>query len=476
MQYIALCIIPVLVEGVISKFLFTYISLFEQYDKRVKRECSKKSRKILFICPTFTRYLRMRTEGLCIGVELLLIVQLIIGLFDVQSFKEIYREQCFLVLEVLLGVTIMCSLFPSVWSILWEKLKIRRKEKSQRPVWDMGEDIEEKEYLFNGNLIEKIKISYEKGKIPQTLFVLLPPNHKINFAGFLKGSKESFHNLKKILPFMESEELIIGNPQIYKEAVSKLQFFVEYSNHSSYLHNYGNYRALSNEVNRTHIATLRIEYTITCDENEYKQLENELDTILLQIKKQYGFSDIIFCGHGPYGAIEAVLLSQTIKSKGLCILGEIGIGLRQLEQASIESSYDKRWITKRQYKNKLQSLEESNNRYYKSLICYTSEYLADVVNKYQNFILNIRFGNDIYLCKKNESLRTADSLKTYFLKDTYSTFRQAKGKDYMTMAEVTRCELKQNIKSTPGTLVLERDVEISEELIDIIKKELKLFL
>lgn len=488
MEYIKFCIIPVFIEMLVSIVIFTCVSVCELYDKKVRRELSEKSKKILFLCPSFTRYLRFRTQWLCIGAQILLAMQLLTGGVDLHKFRELYREQYVFAIEILWLAIIVCSIFPSAWNILWTKIKT---EKNQGLSWDPGVDIQEEDKLFGGKMIEKVKISYKRDEIPGTLLVLLPPEHRINCDGFLKGTRNSFNHLKKKLPFMEREELVIGNSSLYKDKISKLKFFVEYSNYSFYLHNYGNYRKLSHELNRINIAALRIEYAADCDRNTYEQLEDELGILLSQIKNEYKFSNIIFCGHGVYGSIETILLSQKIESKGICILGEAGIGLRQQERAYIESLRKKRWITNGQYGRLKQSLDKDRHgcrgntgsiykefcpggrtEYYDSLAEYTSESLTDMLNTYGNFVLNIRFGNDMCLSGKKDILITKEKSKTYFLPGLYSTFRQPGEKDYAALSEVSRCELRQDIKSKPGRLLLEHEIEISEELMTILKTEL----
>jgi len=488
------------IELAVMYFIFLLVSAIEMSESRLKREVSLLGRKLLFIRPYFARFMRRRTEFLYWVVQGLFLFQIIIGLFlPDENWTE--NNEWFLNAYVLIGAFLIfgCAGVSCVWTGIYF-LMDRSKRKKEQAEWDTFEDIEEQVFSYPENeMVEEIKVCKSRHNRVESILLMLPHNHKLDYNGFVRGTKKTLEELiNKESPLICKRLILFGNQDSYQEKVGNNHFYIGETNLGFYLHNMGNYQKLSAFLNRHNTATIRLQYKKGCDEHSFDILKTELKEIIKQVRENLGFDQtaVYLLGQGLYGSIEAVLLGQEMETDGIVNIGELGSGVLEMSENFVETCKRKCWIPRRLAKKMLQALDhakdlricrccegevertcegyckENATGYFASLARFTSEDLMQMAENYQNPILQIQLGENVYSSTKNNSSQSALFTKVK-VEGIYQTMRADKRRDYISHEHVTRENLREATREKPKKLILDREVELDGRILKILEQWLE---
>ena len=466
MDYITMCIIPCIIGTVISCFFVVNVCMAEKYDGKTTREIRNK--KLLVIVPRFIRYMRLRTEIICFVIEIFLCIQIICGTFFLKEYIVMYRKMFFDFLLILNGILFLGSGVPSYISIFANFVK-KEREMKEECNWKQENGMVEQVFKYpRNNMIREIKITYNKNYLSETAVLLLGHSHKLNYDGYLKSNELYFGKLKSKYPFMENEDIILGNEENYKEKVSKSGILIERIHSGFFVHNYGNYKKIIELISAKGMFGIRASFFENSDKNEYQEFEKEMEAGLEQIKAELGIKKIILAGHGLYGTIEAILLSDKIESVGICLLGGIHSDLSESIHEYLKKEYKYYAGISKKRKEALESrmdkkicsydscaecfcmgiCEKRETNYFKSLKKYNFQYLKNNISMYKNPILYMEFSKNMFLKEKDNGIEFQNSfLEKYIIPDVHFNMREKKGQDFPTIKDITRYELVQKCRN-----------------------------
>jgi|GEM_PF-5171823 len=490
-------LILAVIELAVICFIFLHTSIGEMLDQKVKREVSFLGRKFLFIRPYFARFMRRRTEFLYWFVQGLFVFQIVSGFFlPMEDWTK--NSRIFLNIYTLVGIFLVfgCMVVSCIWIGIYF-LRDRSKRKKEQVIRDTFDDIEEQVFSYPENeMVEEIKVCKPRHKHVESLLLILPHNHKLDYNGFVKGTKKALEQLvNKESPLICKRVILFGDQDSNPEKVGKNHFYIGETNFGFYLHNMGNYQKLSAFLNQHNIATIRLQYKEGCDEHSFDRIKIELKEIEKQIRENMSLDQTEFyiLGQGLYGSVEAVLLGQEMETDGMVCIGELGSSILEMSENFVKTGIRKCWIPRNTAKKMLQALDhvkalrpgrccegkiertcegyckEKASGYFASLARFTSEDLIQATESYQKPILQIQLGDNVYSNGKSYPLQNAHITRCK-VEGIYHTMRAGKRKDYISHEHVTRLDLREANKEKTKKFILDHGAELDERILDILGK------
>lgn len=485
-------ILLAIIEFAVMRIIFTCASVSEMYDPGVKREISFIGKRYIFIRPFFSRFMRRRTELWYWIVQTTFFIHIVSGFF---LKKADWVNNNDVVVNVY-KIAFNCLLLDMAISFIrtWSYSRIETSQlKKRTDVEDRHSDIKEQVICYPENqIIEAAKICKSCQQHADAIMVILPHNHKLNYDGYMKGTEEALREIeKKDDPAIRERLLHFGNQKNNPQKVGAKGYYVQENSNGTFLHNYGNYQKLSAFLNYHSVTTVRLEFKEYCDNNNsFDNFRNELSEIVGELKLSESNHQNAFylLGHGLYGGLEAVLMSQELKVDGIICIGELGSSIVEMSKNYMKKADEKFWIAKRTAKKRIQSLEhlqelrkcrgcigmqerfcegyciEMVDKYFFSLSKFGNEDLIQIIGKYKGSVLHMNLEEDMYSSLTKVQLEENVNRSRCSMEGLYHTMRASRIKDYSSYDQVTQLKLLDS-KKNPLDLMLGKEAGLSHELL-----------